>query len=430
MADALLRYMQKHGIEQSREKYIALAYGSDYGALGAEEEAELPDELRVTSLNDYNPNRHPAGAPDSKGGEFAPKESGTSSISMEPDPDRTAEIIFNELVPKELQERMAKDIAIAKAMPETYLDNSPQRLLMREKIAEKLYNKDIDKRVQGREATIILGLPGAGKSTLANPMLDNGAIEIDPDIAKGEIPEFNGGIGANAVHEESSAINKEVLKRAVANGDNIVWPRINGKDKLKRDVEMLQKNGYKVKVQIINVTPETAIRSAVDRYVKSGRLVSPSTILEYGNTPMETYEAASEIPGVTVEKYKRDHGKGVEPDHTKDYNPYHDPETGQFTTAGWFTGGTIIKRKGRKTSPRQHRVFAEHPDDVPNILINNRKATALKTDEVLLHGEIKQVAGDTRTHRQKLPNKGSKEYEFLQEMQARVDEQSGGYKGD
>lgn len=379
---------------------------------------------RGTLVHDYNPNHEPAGS--SKGGQFAPK--GTSSMSMNPDPKGQGDFLYGDFMKPELAAKMEADIARAKAMPETYLIEGPQREALRESIIDKLYNKDIEKRTQGREATIILGLPGAGKSTLANPLIEKGAIEIDPDIAKAEIPEFNGGIGANAVHEESSMITKKVLARAIANGDNIVWPRIDGKDKLERDIKKLQENGYKVHVSIIDVSQETAVRSAVDRYLKTGRLVSPSTIKEYGNTPEETYQTAKAINGVTVTRYKREHGKGVE-QVMDDMNPYHDPETGQFTTAGWFTGKTAVKRNGRKTGEREHRVFAEHPDDVPKILMSNRRATARSTDEVIIVGPIVQVAGDTRKHLPKPPNKGSKEWHALQEMQARVDEQKG-YKGD
>jgi len=42
------------------------------------------------------------------------------------------------------------------------------------------------------------------------------------------LPEYEGGIGANAVHAESSEIAEDVLHLALLNGDNVVIPRTGG----------------------------------------------------------------------------------------------------------------------------------------------------------------------------------------------------------
>jgi hypothetical protein len=50
-------------------------------------------------------------------------------------------------------------------------------------------------------------------------LVANGWLEVDGDLAKEKIPEYMGGVGANAVHEEASGISNRVLERAIANGE-------------------------------------------------------------------------------------------------------------------------------------------------------------------------------------------------------------------
>lgn len=52
---------------------------------------------------------------------------------------------------------------------------------------------------------------------------------IDSDEVKKTFPEFNNGVGSNAVHLESKVINELVYKKAMKNGDNILLPRVGHK---------------------------------------------------------------------------------------------------------------------------------------------------------------------------------------------------------
>lgn len=220
----------------------------------------------------------------------------------------TAAKIFTEKYPNvadpsklsqgEVDERVsyADNIAKELAKNETNKIDTPERHALRKKLIDEIYSKGENTRQRNRDATIILGLPAAGKSTVANPIIEEkGALEVDPDIAKGMLPEFANGLGAAATHEESSDITKEVLKRALTNGDNIVWPRVDSPDKIIRDLKMLKSMGYKVNLRHLEVTPELATKSAIGRFLKRGRYVPLSLISEFGTQPLDAYKKAKEF---------------------------------------------------------------------------------------------------------------------------------------
>ena len=206
--------------------------------------------------------------------------------------DFKAKVDVDSLSDEVITDRLAFADRTVKGIKSTDKIDTPERHDLRMHIADTLYNKDIEKRVRNREATIILGLPGSGKSTFANPLLSSGALEIEGDNAKTMLPEFGQGEGAFAVHEEGSGIMREVLQKAIGNGDNLVWPRIDSPDKIVADVKSLKDAGYVVNVKYIDTSADTAIKSAVKRFLKMGRYVSPQMIKDYGNKPKESYEAA------------------------------------------------------------------------------------------------------------------------------------------
>jgi len=205
-----------------------------------------------------------------------------------------ADIDPESLSPEAITDRMSYADALVRSIPPTDKIDTPERKELRKKVADDLYNHNIENRTRNREATIILGLPGSGKSTFAKPALDGGALEIDPDLAKAQLPEFQGGVGAFATHEESSAITRDVLQKAVTNGDNFVWPRIDSPDKVVKDLKALKDAGYKINVQFLDTSQEEATANAISRFLKTGRYVSLDTIKSYGDKPREAYKAAVE----------------------------------------------------------------------------------------------------------------------------------------
>lgn len=134
-----------------------------------------------------------------------------------------------------------------------------------------------------RQATILLGAPAAGKSTVANPLARaRGAMIVDADEAKKLIPEYEGGIGASAVHEESSILSADVLARAVGEGKNMVLPKVGATPgSIEQLASRLAANGYRVDLVLIDVPGDEAIRRMIGRFIATGRII-PLDVLQKG----------------------------------------------------------------------------------------------------------------------------------------------------
>ena len=145
---------------------------------------------------------------------------------------------------------------------------------------------------QERKAAIVLGPPAAGKSTIANPIARKmGAAIVDADEAKKVLPEYRRGIGANAVHEESSELSELVFQALKQNGDNIVIPKVGGKpDSIRRAIQELKSAGYEVDLVDMVVDAEEAMRRMFARFVATGRLINPDFVRAIGNGPAKTYD--------------------------------------------------------------------------------------------------------------------------------------------
>ena len=152
---------------------------------------------------------------------------------------------------------------------------------------------------QDRKMTIIIGPPGAGKSSIANPVaIRKKAAIADVDDAKQVIPEYQDGIGANAVHEESSVMGQEVLERLLGSGDNIVIPKIGHKlDSIEKLRAAAENFGYTVDLMLMDVTPQTAVdrmlnsfqknRPAGQSYLFLGRCEAAARYLQSSKTSWE-----------------------------------------------------------------------------------------------------------------------------------------------
>ena len=146
-----------------------------------------------------------------------------------------------------------------------------------------------------RKVWLVLGLPASGKSTLVEGpkglAATNGAVVIDADDTKLQLPEFAKGIGANAVHLESKKISTKMQEQARDEGHNIIESMLGADyDKLLAKIDDYQSQGYTVSVKLVDVPVEETLRRSVARYQSTGRYVPLGhTLHGVGYRPAENY---------------------------------------------------------------------------------------------------------------------------------------------
>jgi len=212
-----------------------------------------------------------------------------------------------------------------------------------------------------RKIVIIVGPPAAGKSTIASPLaLDLGARIVDNDIVKKHIPEYSiGGVrgyGAGIVHEEASDIGERILKEAMQNGENIVYPSI-GKSpgRLREIIEKAASRGYEVDLVLNDLDIEKAVGRSIERFVKGdpsegNRFVNPRYIFEkVGDLPGQVFDSLKTMEGVTsYAKYSNDVPRGQVPTLIETGgSPFAEPFPGRIHGRG--LGNANAQGDGRGT---------------------------------------------------------------------------------
>lgn len=164
----------------------------------------------------------------------------------------------------------------------------------------------------GRQATILIGAPAAGKSTVANPWArSRSAAIVDADEAKKIIPEYRGGIGAGAVHEESSELAEEVLARVLEDGLNVVLPKVGGSPgSIERLAATLREFGYRIEVVHVDVPADEAWRRMIGRFRATGRIIPPEVMAKGIDGPGATYQVLKE-KGTADDYFQIDNSPGL-----------------------------------------------------------------------------------------------------------------------
>lgn len=128
-----------------------------------------------------------------------------------------------------------------------------------------------------RKATIIIGSPASGKSTLARTIARESFAAIpDPDDTREFFPEYQGGKGGDATQGESLDATAEVMRRLAMRGANMVIPKTGySTSGIRRITDRLHAAGYKVDLVNVAVDRDEAARRMAKRYLKNGRLVQP-----------------------------------------------------------------------------------------------------------------------------------------------------------
>lgn len=142
-----------------------------------------------------------------------------------------------------------------------------------------------------REVTILLGPPAAGKSTIAEELATaQRAAILDPDEIKATLPEYEGGIGAAAVHEESSDLTKMLEGVMRTEGTNMIVPKVGGSPgSIRKLADRFRGSGYTVRVVNMAVSADEAYVRMMGRFVDKGRIIPPRYMDEIGENPSATY---------------------------------------------------------------------------------------------------------------------------------------------
>jgi hypothetical protein len=181
----------------------------------------------------------------------------------------------------------------------------------RQALHEKYFDSVMDGVPTTDEPTVYMtgGGPASGKTKglLENPGAGipdrTKAAHIDPDSAKGHLPEYKAGV-ANGVksaaaytHEESSYMSKAAVARALGSGHSVVYDSVgdSGIDKLHAKVQQMREQGAKrVVANYATVDVGTAIARSDARAAKTGRYVPHAYIRQAHQDVSRTAIAAIE----------------------------------------------------------------------------------------------------------------------------------------
>lgn len=148
----------------------------------------------------------------------------------------------------------------------TIYDNSEEREALRKQwVDDEIAKQQSSRKIQhGRHAVLMLGLPGSGKSSLSNPILEsNGAYEIDSDIFKTRyIPEFKSDpTMSGKTQKEASILADNMQRQALEDGANVLIGKVGGSpSSIEKVVERLKEYGYTIDVVYNDLPAQEAER--------------------------------------------------------------------------------------------------------------------------------------------------------------------------
>jgi hypothetical protein len=221
------------------------------------------------------------------------------------------------------------------------------------------------------------------------------------------IPAFNSGsLDAKAVHEESALMANEVMAQLIADGANLVIPKVGTMTEgIRKLILMLKENGYAVDLVNINVTYENAFRRMVNRYLKTGRLINPEYVAAVGDNPSATYRTLRQKGLQTAMQKSTPTGQFGEPSQILDDTGATEgiPGLGGGREQGVRPGDAETGSQVRAQDAQGGIAFAApRPQPMNNMPVNRSQAGVTTNQNVPGVGRLEQVSetppvGDRRT---------------------------------
>ena len=184
------------------------------------------------------------------------------------------------------------------------VDFTPERSDLHDKIAKTMLPEDT-RAIAGQRpvAVLLIGPPGAGKSSAGQPIIDSLGVKfalVNNDDVKTVLPEYRGW-NAAMVHEESAMIVEDmVLPQAIYDQKNVVVDGVgNSSKKMIELANKMHMNGYDVNVVHVTIPTEQTVARAWGRFAGSafkhhhaepGRYVPIDYVAHsVGQNPTRTY---------------------------------------------------------------------------------------------------------------------------------------------
>lgn len=166
----------------------------------------------------------------------------------------------------------------------------------------KLHDQIVSGMLSGHEpkakptATFLGGGPASGKSTVMKDT-ESSAI-IDADGIKGKLPEYQHMVEAKDpraamfAHEESSVIASKAMREAAKRKIDFTLDGTGDSsfEKLSRKVAQARTSGHSVAAKYVTVDTDEAVRRAMKRAARTGRMVPETTIREIHGSVSDTFK--------------------------------------------------------------------------------------------------------------------------------------------
>lgn len=225
-------------------------------------------------------------------------------------------------------------------------------------LADRLYGTGAARKE--RQAFILLGMPACGKSTLSGTLAEQyGALSVDADLVRDEIPEFDRFKSGQFVRKEKDDIRNHILERATASGDNVILSYVGKLDRQIPELQALKDQGYTLHLMHLQLPLEQVVHRSLARFEATGRLADPADVVQSGDKPASAYEKYKHDPlFATYAEYSADVPKGAPlPLLEQGENaPLAQPALRQAVAATRADGGAVNREAAQALAARLPRI--------------------------------------------------------------------------